>query len=204
MLILLTLLTLVVVHVLFLLGDEAFLEIAREGMMATTEGCPEGWARYKQMDLLRYTRPVLTGAFVNCAYYRWEMRMDPNGDVYYVALNTNEQKRQHPLDHTYRHVFLEAKYGAQPGGDYLVLLLEMVKSRHLVDRVAAATMAELGRAAGIFGRLDPERGGRITLANFVLAMNALDVAQGKPLHKDTKLLAMFKAGDLAGTGEVSK
>ena len=35
-------------------------------------------------------------------------------------------------------------------------------------------------------------------------MNALDVAQGKPLHKDTKLLAMFKAGDLAGTGEVSK
>jgi len=203
-LILLTLLTLVVVHVLFLLGDEAFLEIAREGMMATTEGCPEGWARYKQMDLLRYTRPVLTGAFVNCAYYRWEMRMDPNGDVYYVALNTNEQKRQHPLDHTYRHVFLEAKYGAQPGGDYLVLLLEMVKSRHLVDRVAAATMAELGRAAGIFGRLDPERGGRITLANFVLAMNALDVAQGKPLHKDTKLLAMFKAGDLAGTGEVSK
>ena len=122
--------------------------------------------------------------------------MDPNGDVYYVALNTNEQKRQHPLDHTYRHVFLEAKYGAQPGGDYLVLLLEMVKSRHLVDRVAAATMAELGRAAGIFGRLDPERGGRITLANFVLAMNALDVAQGKPLHKDTKLLAMFKADGL--------
>ena len=27
-------------------------------------------------------------------------------------------------------------------------------------------------------------------------MNALDVAQGKPLHKDTKLLAMFKADGL--------
>ena len=54
-----------------------------------------------------------------------------------------------------------------------------------------------------FGRLDPERGGRITLPNFVLAMNALDAAQGKPRHKDTKLLAMFKAGDLAATGEVS-
>eukprot|EP00964_Phaeocystis_antarctica_P049967 scaffold28954_cov81-Phaeocystis_antarctica.AAC.1 len=84
--------------------------------------------------------------------------MDPNGDVYYVALDTDEQKRQHPLDHAYRHAFLEAKYGSQPGGDYLVLLvllLEMVKSRHLVDRVATATMAELGRAASIFGRLDP-------------------------------------------------
>ena len=148
------------------------------------------------------TRAALTASLLR-SLTRWEMRMDPNGDVYYVALDTDEQKRQHPLDHSYRHAFLHSKYGAQPGGDYLVLLLEMVKSRHLVDRVAAATMAELGRAASIFGRLDPERGGRITLANFVLAMNALDAAQGKPLHKDTKLLAMFKAGDLADTGEVS-
>ena len=56
---------------------------------------------------------------------RWEMRMDPNGDVYYVALDTDEQKRQHPLDHAYRHAFLEAKYGSQPGGDYLVLLVRV-------------------------------------------------------------------------------
>ena len=49
-------------HALYSLGDEAFLEIAREGMRETTEGCPEGWARYTyiyvyicaQMDLLRW------------------------------------------------------------------------------------------------------------------------------------------------------
>eukprot|EP00964_Phaeocystis_antarctica_P120707 scaffold84456_cov62-Phaeocystis_antarctica.AAC.1 len=68
--------------------------------------------------------PVLTTSC--CAVLtRWEMRMDPNGDVYYVALDTDEQKRQHPLDHTYRHAFLEAKYGSQPGGDYLVRLVRV-------------------------------------------------------------------------------
>ena len=50
-------------HALYSLGDEAFLEIAREGMRETTEGCPEGWAIYvymlgrniyAQMDLPRY------------------------------------------------------------------------------------------------------------------------------------------------------
>ena len=157
--------------------DAEFLPIARRGLEATSS-LPDGW----------------------------EMLRDPDGDVYFVDARDDADSgvaaRQHPLDATYRHEFLAAKYGGKENGEYLTRLLERVKSKHIVDEVTNATDKELQSSAVVFGRLDPEREGLITLANFVDAMNKLDEKQGRARHTDTRLLAMFHAGDLAETGRV--
>lgn len=51
--------------------------------------------------------------------------------------------------------------------------------------------AELRETAIIFGRIDKDRSGLITLPKFVEAMNALSNAQGKEKHTDTRLLALL-------------
>ena len=70
-----------------------------------------------------------------------------------------------------------------------------VKSRHLVDELTGSSDADLQEAAVIFGRIDKDQSGLITLPRFVEAMNALNEGQGKKKHADTQLLALLQSED---------
>ena len=75
------------------------------------------------------------------------MQRDAEGKQYYVDGATGEVTRIHPADATFKHTFIVAKWGGMQNGDYLVLLIEHVKSRHIVDCVSDAQLK--ARAAPI-------------------------------------------------------
>ena len=124
----------------------------------------------------------------------WTVQRDPHGRTYFVDQRTGEMTRSHPADAEWRHRFVVAKWGGMDNGEYLVLLIEHVKSRHIIDCISDAPVAELVSSSQIIHRLDVDTTGSVSLHNFVRAMNALSEKDGKPRVKDTRLLAMFAVG----------